>query len=594
MNLFTPDSFKVPYEISMIGPEKAPFTDEQIVWLNNHLAKQFGLFAKQLASFELPLDEGPAVPVTILWGSQTGNAEGLANQMAAALAEGRFEPSVIEVVDYEVANLASEKNLLVVTSTYGDGEPPDNAVDFVDALCAESAPRVEGLQFSVLALGDSQYPDFCQAGKIVDQRLAELGGERIHERVDCDVDFDQPFELWKKGVLDVLGTGATTSKAQVTSVNGETFGKNKPFPASILKNYDLNREGAFKSTHHVELSLRGSGLEYEAGDALGVYPVNDEKVVDEILAVLSLDSEAEVPLPDGGNAPLREALLKSYDIRTLSKKLVTDWQKRSSSEVLKSIIEEDKKEVWEKFFWGRELVDLVIDYPVKFQNGEEFVAILKKLHPRLYSIASSPKAHPDEVHLTVGVVTYETHGRSRGGVCSTYLANRSEDSQPGVFVQTNKAFRPPADDDAPMIMVGPGTGIAPFRAFLEEREVRGAKGKNWLLFGNPYRATDYLYDELLEGWKESGLLNKLDLAFSRDQEEKLYVQHLMLESGAEIWQWLQEGGYFFVCGDALRMAKDVDKALHEVVQVHGVKSEDEAQDYIRNLRKEKRYARDVY
>ncbi|MEM0964710.1 MAG: flavodoxin domain-containing protein [Verrucomicrobiota bacterium] len=578
----------------MNGPEKAPFTDEQIAWLNNHLAKQFSQIAKQLASFPLSVGEEPKVPVTILWGSQTGNAEGLATQMATALSEGRFEPSVSEVANYDVANLSSEENLLVVTSTYGDGEPPDNAVDFVDALCTDTAPRVEGLRFSVLALGDSQYPDFCGAGKRIDQRLAELGGERLYERVDCDVDFDRPFEVWKKGVLDALGAGAATSKPRVAPAKKESFGKKRPFPAPILNNYDLNREGAFKSTHHIELSLNGSGLEYEAGDALGVYPVNDENVVDEIIAALSFDAEAEVPLPDGGEAPLREALLKNYEIRTLSKKLITVWQERSGSESLKSLIEEDSNEAWEEFFFGRDLVDLVIDYPANFHSVEEFVGVLKKLHPRLYSIASSPQAHPGEVHLTVGVVTYETYGRLRGGVCSTYLANRSNGSLPSVFVQPNKAFRPPANDDAPMIMVGPGTGIAPFRAFLEEREGRGAKGKNWLFFGNPHRATDYLYEESLEGWRENGLLSKLDLAFSRDQTEKVYVQHLMLESGAEIWEWLEEGGYFFVCGDALRMAKDVDKALHQIVQVYGGKSEDEAQHYIKILKKEKRYARDVY
>ncbi|MEM9081161.1 MAG: flavodoxin domain-containing protein [Verrucomicrobiota bacterium] len=578
----------------MTGPEKAPFSEKQIAWLNEYLAKQFGAFAKQLVANVLPIDEGSRVPVTILWGSQTGNAEGLATRMASALEAGPYEASVVEMADYEISNLPAEENLLVVTSTYGDGEPPDNAVEFVESLQEASAPRIEGTKFSVLALGDSQYPDFCEAGKVVDERLSELGGERMFERVDSDVDFDEPFERWKAGVLGVLGVGATRSESRVVGEKGERYGKTKPFPAQVLRNFDLNREGAFKSTHHVELSIEGSGLKYEAGDALGVYPLNDSRVVDEILRTLSLDPGEVVSLPDGGQASLREALCKNYDIRTVSKKLVVDWQKRSGSEELEVLVEKDEKEIWEDFLWGRELIDLVIDYPAKFANGEEFVGVLKKLHPRLYSIASSPKAHPGEVHLTVGVVTYEAHGRARGGVCSTYLAHRIEDTQPRVFVQVNRAFRPPKDDKAGMIMVGPGTGIAPFRAFLEEREERAAEGKNWLLFGNPHRATDYLYEEALEAWKKKGLLTKLDLAFSRDQEEKVYVQELMRKQGEEMWRWLEEGSYFYVCGDASRMAKDVDKALHEIVRGHGGKTEDEAEEYVKALKKEKRYARDVY
>lgn len=286
--------------------------------------------------------------------------------------------------------------------------------------------------------------------------------------------------------------------------------------------------------------------------------------------------------------------MNNYDIRSLNKKLVTAWQERSGSPYLRSVVEADDKKVWDDFFWGRELIDLATDYPADFRDGEEFVGVLKKLQPRLYSISSSPKAHPGEVHLTVAVVTYDSHGRSRGGVCSTFLADRSEGVQPKVFVHNNKAFRPPENDDLPMIMVGPGTGIAPFRAFLEEREARGAKGKNWLFFGNPYRTTDYLYEEELTEKLEKGTLHKLSLAFSRDQKEKLYVQHLMLQEGAELWKLLDEGGYFYVCGDASRMAKDVDAALHQVVQEHGGKSEEEAVEFVKQLKKDKRYGRDVY
>lgn len=568
-------------------PENAPFSTEQRAWLND-------FFAKQLTGGGAPAPSGPAVPVTILWGSQTGNAEGCAKQMAKSLNGGRFETQVFDIANYEVAKLSQEKNLLLITSTYGDGEPPDNATDFVETLLGDSAPKMEGVKFSVLALGDTEYPDFCETGKVIDRRFGELGGERIYDRVDCDVDYDEPFDAWKAGIIDVLGAGVAVAEVGETAEEDLPFGKKNPFPSPVLNNYDLNGEGAFKATHHVEFSLDGSGLEYEAGDALGVIPVNPEAAVDELLAALPFNTSRAVPLPGGGEAPLKEALMNNYDIRSLNKKLVIAWQERSGSPYLRSIVEADDKKIWEDFFWGRELIDLAVDYPADFRDGEDFVSVLKKLQPRLYSISSSPKAHPGEVHLTVAIVTYDSHGRSRGGVCSTFLADRCEGVQPGVFVHHNKAFRPPENDEAPMIMVGPGTGVAPFRAFLEEREARGAKGKNWLFFGNPYRSTDFLYEEELAAKQKAGFLHKLSLAFSRDQKEKLYVQHLMLQEGAELWKWLDEGAYFYVCGDASRMAKDVDAALHQVAQEHGGLSEEAAIEFVKQLKKDKRYGRDVY
>lgn len=568
-------------------PENAPFSAEQRAWLND-------FFAKQMAGGGAADSDGPVVPVTILWGSQTGNAESCAKRMGKALNGGRFETEIFDLAAYDVTKLSQEKNLLVITSTYGDGEPPDNATDFVEKLLSESAPRMEGVKFSVLALGDTEYPDFCETGKVIDRRFGELGGERIYDRVDCDVDYDEPFDVWKAGIIDVLGAGSAVAELIDLPAEDEPYGKKKPFPAIVLNNYNLNREGAFKATHHIELSLEGSGLEYEAGDALGVLPINPESVVDELLAALPFNTGRDVPLPGGGEAPLRQALIYNYDIRSLNKKLVTAWQERSGSPYLRSVVEADNKATWDDFFWGRELIDLAVDYPADFRDGEEFVGVLKKLQPRLYSISSSPKAHPGEVHLTVAVVTYDSHGRSRGGVCSTFLADRCEGLQPGVFVHVNKAFRPPTDDTLPMIMVGPGTGIAPFRAFLEERQAKGSTGSNWLFFGNPYRATDYLYEDELAAMQEEGTLNKLSLAFSRDQKEKLYVQHLMLQEGAELWKWLDQGAHFYVCGDASRMAKDVDAALHQVIQDHGGKSEEEAIEFVKQLKKDKRYSRDVY
>lgn len=572
----------------LLIPENAPFTTEQRAWLNDFFAKQFAGGAIQSNG------EGPVVPVTILWGSQTGNAENCAKLMAKAMTGGNFQPEVFDMAAYEASRLSQEKNVLVITSTYGDGEPPDNAADFVETLLSDSAPTMKGVKFSVLALGDTEYPDFCETGKVIDRRFGELGGERIHDRVDCDVDYDEPFDVWKAGIIEVLGAGAAVAELMEVPEEEVPYGKKKPFPAPILVNRDLNRPGAFKATHHLEFSLEGSGLSYEAGDALGVLPVNPEDAVEELLEALPFNTSRPVPLPGGGEAPLKEALTYNYDIRSLNKKLVEAWQERSGSPYLRSVVEADDKAVMNDFCWGRELIDLAVDYPADFRDGEEFVGILKKLQPRLYSISSSPKAHPGEVHLTVAKVAYDSYGRSRGGVCSTFLADRSEGFQPGVFVHVNKAFRPPSDDSVPMIMVGPGTGVAPFRAFLEERQATKAEGRNWLFFGNPYRATDYLYEEELSAMQEAGTLHKLSLAFSRDQKEKLYVQHLMLQEGPELWKWLEEGAYFYVCGDAARMAKDVDVALHQVVQDHGGKSEEEAIEYVKALKKEKRYSRDVY
>ena len=567
-------------------PENAPFSPEQREWLN-------GFFAKQFSGTSAPVATGPAVPVTILWGSQTGNAEGCAKRLKKAMGAG-FEVKIIDLADYSLDQLSGEKNVALITSTYGDGEPPDNATDFVENLLSDSAPRMEGVKFAVFGLGDTEYPDFCETGKVIDRRFGELGGERILERVDSDVDYDEPFDGWKANILQALGASVVAAEEGEVSLEDEPYGKANPFPSEIVSNYDLNSEGAQKSTHHVEFSLEGSGLEYEAGDALSVKPVNPKSVVGEICEAVPFKASRPIPLPNGKEGTLEEALMYHYDIRSLNKKLITAWQERSGSPFLRSLVESDDDKAWDDFMWGRELVDLVVDHPADFRDGEEFVGVLKKLQPRLYSISSSPKAHPGQVHLTVGVVEYESQGRQRGGVCSTFLARRSDGVKPGVFVHSNKAFRPPENNDVPMIMVGPGTGIAPFRAFLEEREARSAEGMNWLFFGNPYRATDFLYEEQLMEMQDKGVLDKLSLAFSRDQKEKLYVQHLMLQEGAELWKALQDGGYFYVCGDASRMAKDVDNALHKIAEEHGKMSEEEAVAFIKLLKKEKRYARDVY
>jgi len=573
-------------------PEDAPFTAEQRQWLNSLV----GNFISDLTSGKGLSGAGaaPSIPVTILVGSQTGNSEGVAKKLSKAMAKMNFLPEVIDMGGYDKAKLAAEQNVLIITSTYGDGEPPDNAAELHSYVLGDSAASLEGVNYSVLALGDTEYPDFCKCGIEFDEAFAKLGATRIFPRMDCDVDFDDEYATWKDGVLNALGASAAPA-TEADDTHEDGFSKKNPFPAPILKNINLNAADSQRETYHLEFSLEGSDLEYEVGDALGVYPQNPEELVDEILTNLPFKPTEEVPLPGDGEASLRDALIYHYDVRSLNKRFLQNWQARSGSPYLRALVEADDKKEYDDFCWGRDLIDLITDHPADFSDAEEFVGTLKKLQPRLYSISSSPNAHPGEVHLTVAIVRYHSNYRDRGGVCSTFLSDRSDGVSPGVFVHSNKAFRLPTDGDTPVVMVGPGTGIAPFRAFLEERKVSGSKGANWLFFGNPHESEDYLYKDELEQMQKDGVLTKLDLAFSRDQAQKIYVQNRMIENGAELWKWLSEdNGSFYVCGDASRMAKDVDAALHTIAQQHGKLSEEAAKEFFQNLKKEKRYCRDVY
>lgn len=571
-------------------PDDAPFSAEQRAWLNQFLSQALAQGNQSTAP------SSPSIPVTVMYGSQTGTAEGLAKKLVKTLKKGNFAPEIHDMATYDRNRLAKERNLLIITSTYGDGEPPDTATDLHSWLLSDAAPRLEGVSYSVLALGDSSYPDFCKCGIEFDNRLSALGANRIYSRVDVDVDPDSPYAEWSNAVLATLAPGSSQIVAKDSS-QAETleigYSKSNPFPASVVENRNLNGPGD-KQTHQIAFSLADSDLSYEVGDALGVYPLNQPDVVDEIIANLPFKA-GKVPSPTGGEISLRDALIHHYDIGSLNKSIIQKWQLKSGSPFLRSLVAADDKKAYDDFCWGRDLIDLVIDHPADFADAEEFVANLKKLQPRLYSIASSPRAHPGEVHLCVGIVRYNTFGRKRGGICSTFLADRvSEAVRPRVYVHSNNAFRLPADGKTDVIMVGPGTGIAPFRAFLEDRKATAAVGKNWLFFGNPHSATDYLYQEEIEAYIKDGTLAQFDVAWSRDQKEKLYVQHLMIQKGAELWSWLSGGAAFYVCGDASRMAKDVDQALHKVAEEHGKLSPEDAIAFISQLKKEKRYLRDVY
>ena len=561
-------------------PEHAPFSAEQRHWLNGFLA---GLFSNQ-ASPAPPIEQKPSRGrVVIMFGSQSGNAESLAETFSEQLKQSDFDAPVIDMEDHGEVDLSKETHLVVVTSTWGEGDPPDNAAEFWAQLNEDDQAPLEGLNFAVCGLGDSNYVDFCGMGKHFDARLEALGATRMIDRVDCDVDFEEPAEAWALGLLSHLGAGETSTPA--TAKEGATtaqYSKKNPFPAPLLKNVRLNSLDSARDTRHFEISLEGSGLEYEAGDALGVVPQNCPEVAAELISALGFSQDENVSTPSGESKSLIEAFTYDYAITIPSKKLVTAFAEKTSTE-----IDAD-------YLYGREIIDLVTEFQdVKF-SPTDFIGMLGKLQPRLYSISSSPKAHPGEVHLTIATVRYEAHGRERKGVCSTFLAERCNGDGAKVFVHPSKSFKPPTDLETKMIMVGPGTGIAPFRAFLEERRETGASGENWLFFGNPHRSSDFLYEDELTAMTEQGSLNRLDTAWSRDSDKKVYVQNLMSDNGEELWRWLDDGAHFYVCGDAKRMAKDVDQVLHDVVATHGGKGEEGAIEYISKMRKDRRYQRDVY
>ncbi|AQU74592.1 MULTISPECIES: assimilatory sulfite reductase (NADPH) flavoprotein subunit [Priestia] len=577
-------------------------TEAQKMWLSGYLT------ASQSTSAEGTPDVSTAAPaqtkqtvskdVTILYGSQTGNAQGLAENTGKTLEAKGFNVTVSSMNDFKPNNLKKLENLLIVVSTHGEGEPPDNALSFHEFLHGRRAPKLENFRFSVLSLGDSSYEFFCQTGKEFDVRLAELGGERLYPRVDCDLDFEEPANKWLKGVIDGLseakGHSASAAVPAEAPAGTSPYSRTNPFKAEVLENLNLNGRGSNKETRHLELSLEGSGLTYEPGDSLGIYPENDPELVDLLLNEFKWDASENVTVnKEGETRPLREALISNFEITVLTKPLLKQAAELTGNDKLKALVE--NREELKAYTQGRDVIDLVRDFGPWNVSAQEFVAILRKMPARLYSIASSLSANPDEVHLTIGAVRYEAHGRERKGVCSVLCSERL---QPGdtipVYLQSNKNFKLPQDQETPIIMVGPGTGVAPFRSFMQEREETGAKGKSWMFFGDQHFVTDFLYQTEWQKWLKDGVLTKMDVAFSRDTEEKVYVQNRMLEHSKELFQWLEEGASFYVCGDKTNMARDVHNTLVEIIETEGKMSREQAEGYLAEMKKQKRYQRDVY
>ncbi|HEX7117053.1 MAG TPA: assimilatory sulfite reductase (NADPH) flavoprotein subunit [Steroidobacter sp.] len=567
----------------------------QRMWLSGYLA---GALANVPSVAAEPATATRPI-ATILYGSHSGNCEQLAKQLHSALASRGLSVELLDMIDCRKNHLQDAQHLFVLVSTHGDGEPPERALPLYELLHSRKAPKLDHVQFSVLALGDSSYEKFCETGRRFDAQLEALGARRLHALTECDVDFQPLAEQWinamveKLGHIEVSAKPAASSPARSTASIATAYTRKNPFAAPVLVNQRLTARGSTKDVRHIELSIEGSGIHYEPGDALGVVPRNHSMVVSELLDALPFDPESAVTV-GGGSMSLRDALTEHFDIGLLTRSLLERYSAAVKSDALSALLAPERQADLDRFLHGRHLIDLVLEYPPSGLEVAQFTALLRPLAPRLYSIASSPRATPDEVHLTVRLVAYESLGRSRRGVVSSALAELTgETATAAVYPHRNPAFRLPDDPDAPVIMVGPGTGVAPFRAFLADREAVGARGRNWLFFGDRSFRHDFLYQTEWLAWRKKGLL-RLDVAFSRDTDRKIYVQHRLQEHGAEIYSWLENGAHLYVCGDAQHMAPDVERTLLGMIEQHGARSRELAAEYLLELQRSRRYQKDVY
>lgn len=580
-------------------PQDIPFNDDQKTWLAGFFS---GLHSRLLVKQEsvVHAETKPQVKgLTILYGSQTGNAESVAYEAAEKAKEYGMTASVFDMDDVDAQIFVKSSRILVVTSTYGEGEMPDNAESLWQTMSSENAPSLKATFFSVLALGDTSYDEFCLAGKLWDERLAELGATRVTDRVDCDIDFEQLAEDWMVATLPSIAAQGDDDEEQSQTASSPAkqkskFNRKNPLLATLKHKRVLTKASSSKEIMHYELCLEGTGEFYKPGDALNVIPQNQPDLIEDVLQQLGYNGD-ERPSWNGESHSLREIFTHHLDIRTPAKELLKAVAEAASDHQVLQMLANDDTAPLNDFLWGKDILDILRYYPNVSLSLAEILSLLKPIAPRAYSISSSLNKHQDEVHLTIGSVRYQKQDREYHGTCSTWLADIiNEGEKVPCYFAPNKNFAIPQDDKAPMIMVGPGTGIAPFRAFLEEREIIAAPGDNWLIFGDRNAASDYIYQEEIKALQQKKVLTKLDLAFSRDQAEKIYVQDKMRENGAELFTWLERGGYFFVCGDAYHMAKDVDKALHELIAEHGHIDHQGAVDYVAQLKKQKRYVRDVY
>ncbi|UKE84847.1 NADPH-dependent assimilatory sulfite reductase flavoprotein subunit [Pectobacterium colocasium] len=593
-------------QLTRLQAATGDFSSTQLAWLSGYfwgLVQQPGNVQSGTTIAAAATASAVTVPVqtiTLISASQTGNARRVAEQLRDDLLAAKLSVNLVNAGDYKFKQIGQEKLLLIVTSTQGEGEPPEEAVALHKFLLSKKAPALKDTAFAVFGLGDTSYEFFSKAGKDFDNRLAELGAERLLDRVDADVDYQALTEQWRRQLVDILqarvpvqGEAVAQIAAQgaLDEITSSPYSKSSPLHATFAVNQKVTGRNSEKDVRHIEIDLGDSGLRYQPGDALGVWFDNDPALVQELLELLWLKGDEPVSV-DGKTLPLSQALKSHFELTQNTAPIVEKYAALSRNETLLSLLAD--KPALQQFAQRTPLVDMVRQAPTEL-TAEQLLGLLRPLTPRLYSIASSQAEVESEVHITVGVVRYEYEGRERAGGASSYLADRlSEDDEIRVFIEHNDNFRLPANSDAPVIMIGPGTGIAPFRAFMQQRDAEGAEGKNWLFFGNPHFTEDFLYQVEWQRYVKDGLLTNIDLAWSRDQAHKIYVQDKLREKGAEVWRWIQDGAHLYVCGDANRMAKDVERALLDVIVEHGGMDSEQADEFLSDLRLERRYQRDVY
>ncbi|KPN89411.1 assimilatory sulfite reductase (NADPH) flavoprotein subunit [Lysinibacillus sp. ZYM-1] len=581
-------------QVKLLNELLPKLTLEQKIWLNGYLSAPQ---ATQEAIVEtIPEANQPITKtMTILYGSQTGNSQGLAEKYASALKTQNVDVTVSSLGKFKASNLKKITNLLLIVSTHGEGDPPDQAIQFYEFLHSKRAPKLEHLQYSVLALGDSSYEFFCKTGKDLDEQFAKLGATRIVPRIDCDVDYDDAAAQWFSTVQQEFLKQATaisvTSTQSDEKLGATTYSRKNPFYAEVLENINLNGRGSNKETRHLELSIEGANFLFEPGDSIGIQPENSEQLVHALLVALKFDPVTEVTVFDEIMS-LKNALQKKLEITVLSKPVLEKINVYTNHNQFSKLFEEPN--AWKDYAKGRDLLDVVEEFAPFTWSAQQFVEILRKIPSRLYSIASSQLANNDEVHLTISKVSYETNGRQRFGVCSGSVAELQIGDTLPIYVHKNPNFRLPEQKETPIIMIGAGTGIAPYRAFLEEREELGVEGKAWLIFGDQHFVTDFLYQTDWQRWLASGTLSQMHIAFSRDTDKKIYVQHKLEENAASFYEWLEQGATIYVCGDKKSMAADVDVTIHRIIERQGQKTTEQAKAFVQELKQQKRYQRDVY
>ena len=572
-------------------------TPEQARWLSGYFAGlEAGIARVGGGAASVAAPSSSSRTLTVLFGGETGNSAAIARAFAASAEERGLNATVADLAHYKPRQLKAEQDVVIVVATHGEGDPPQPAMDFFEFVEGPKAAKLPGVRFAVLALGDSSYEQYCEAGRRLDRRFEELGATRIAERVDCDVDYDESAAAWSALLLDRLAADVKPVAAiapQSVFATATAHDKRNPFAARVVENLSIVGRGSSKDIRHIELDIADSGLTYQPGDGIGIVTHNGPAAVEALLDATGLAADAPLTIK-GEQVALGDALTHHFEVGTTVPRFLDHWAELTGAEALQALRRDERKAERQAFLRGHHIVDIVRKHRLPGIDAPTFVAGLRPLQPRVYSLASSFAAMPDEAHITLSPVRYELHGEGRHGVASAHLADRTDvGASLPVYIQTNDQFRLPADD-APVIMVGPGTGVAPFRAFLQEREVRGSAGRNWLFFGERNSRSDFLYQLEWQDWLKHGLLTQMDVAFSRDTAEKVYVQHRMVERASEMFAWLEDGAHFYVCGDAEYMAPDVHEALITVAATGGGMARDRAEDYVKELQRSHRYHRDVY